>query len=72
MRGSRPEALHPSDDRQPMGIHWRRLDMVQNGPALARQSPPAPLYFFLAEPEEREVWGKVLAALEGLAGLADG
>lgn len=46
--------------------------MVQNGPALARKSPPAPLYFFLAEPEEREVWGKTPAALKGLAGFADG
>lgn len=46
--------------------------MVQRGLVLARQSPPAPLHFFLAEPEESEVWGKAPAALGGLAGLADG
>lgn len=49
----RSVALHPSDDGQPTGIHWRGLDQVHNWPALARQSPPAPLHF-LAEPEDSE------------------
>lgn len=55
MRGSRAVALHPSDDGQPTGRHWRRQDKVQNWPALARPSPPAPLHF-PAEPEASEAW----------------